>query len=158
MKYFGYGLNTNLDSMSGRCPTAECLGPAWIDDYEFVFRTHADISESPGGICYGVLWDISKSDLRALDRLEGFPYYYTRFRVRVNLGDRFVYAITYQMTDQSYLQHPGSSYLEMVREGYTQNGVPTEQIDRAINIICLSQDWTSAEYPYIWPATMRDCV
>lgn len=158
MKMFAYGMNTNLAEMARRCPTAVCLGAAWIDDYEFVFRTHADISESPGGICYGVLWDISKSDLRALDRLEGFPYYYTRFRVRVNLGDRFVYAITYQMTDQTYMQQPGSGYLEMVREGYTQNGVPTEQIDRALNMICLSQDWTSAEYPYILPATMRDFV
>ena len=75
MKYFAYGMNTNLDSMSHRCPTAKCLGPAWIDDHEFVFRTHADIAESAGSICYGVLWDITKADLKALDRLEGYPYY-----------------------------------------------------------------------------------
>jgi gamma-glutamylcyclotransferase (GGCT)/AIG2-like uncharacterized protein YtfP len=153
MKYFAYGMNTNLASMSSRCPTARCIGPAWIDNYEFVFRTHADIAESPGSICYGVLWDISKHDLKSLDRLEGYPYYYTRFRVRVNLGDHFVYAITYQMIDQTYIQEPGRGYLDMVREGYQANGVPTDQIDRAINMVCLSQDWTSAEYPYIWPAT-----
>lgn len=158
MKYFAYGMNTNLDQMATRCPTARCLGPAWIKDYEFVFRTHADIAQSPGSICYGVLWDITKKDLQALDRLEGFPYYYTRFRVRVNTGDSFVYAITYQMTDQTYIQEPSSGYLEMVREGYQDNGVPTDQIDRAINMVCLSQDWTSAEYPYIWPATTRDFV
>jgi len=158
MKYFAYGMNTNLSSMSSRCPTARCIGPAWIDNYEFVFRTHADIAESPGSICYGVLWDISKADLKSLDSLEGYPYYYTRFRVRVNLGDHFVYAITYQMTDQTYIQEPGRGYLDMVREGYTHNGVPTDQIDQAINMVCLSQDWTSAEYPYTWPATTRDFV
>ena len=96
MKYFAYGMNTNLDGMSGRCPTAVCLGPAWIDGYEFVFRTHADIAKSPGSVCHGVLWDITKEDLQSLDMLEGYPYYYTRFRVRVNLGDHFVYALTYQ--------------------------------------------------------------
>ena len=158
MKYFAYGMNTNLAEMARRCPTAVSLGAAWIDNYEFVFRTHADIAESPGGICYGVLWDISKADLRALDALEGYPYYYTRFRVRVNTGDHFVYALTYQMTDQTYIQEPSRGYLEMVREGYLQNAVPTDQIDRAINMVCLYQDWTSAEYPYIWPATTRDFV
>lgn len=158
MKMFSYGMNCNLNEMSRRCPTAQSLGAAWIDNYEFVFRTHADIAEAPGAICYGVLWDISRADLQALDRLEGYPYYYNRFRVRVNTGDKFVYAITYQMTDQTYIQEPSRGYLEMVREGYQQNAVPTDQIDRAINMVCLSQDWTSAEYPYIWPVTTRDFV
>lgn len=158
MKYFAYGMNTNLDSMRHRCPTAVCLGAAWINNYEFVFRTHADIQKNPGSICYGVLWDITPADLKSLDALEGYPYYYNRFRVRVNQGDHFVYAVTYQMTDQTYIQEPGRSYLEMVREGYEQNGVPTGQIDQAINMVCLSQDWTSAEYPYTWPATTKAFV
>jgi len=154
MKYFAYGMNTNLEEMTRRCPTAQSLGVAWIDNYKFVFRTHADIAEAPGAICYGVLWDISQTDLQALDRLEGYPYYYNRFRVRVNTGDKFVYAITYQMNDQTYIQEPSRGYLEMVREGYQQNAVPTNQIDQAINTLCLSQDWTNAEYPYTWPATI----
>ena len=156
MKYFAYGMNTNLAEMEHRCPTAECLGAAWIDDYEFVFRTHADIAESPGGLCYGVLWDITKADLRALDRLEGYPYYYTRFRVRVNLGDHFVYALTYQMTDQTYIQEPGRGYHEMVIEGYRQNGIPTGQIDHAINMVCSTSTMTTAESPYIWSPTIKD--
>ena len=153
MKYFAYGMNTNLDEMASRCPGAVSLGPAWIDNYEFVFRTHADIAETPGGICYGVLWDISKQDLKALDRLEGFPYYYTRFRVRVNLGDHFVYALTYQMNDQTYIQEPGRGYLEMVREGYRQNAVPCDQIDRAINMVCSSLTATNTEWYNTWSPT-----
>ena len=145
MKYFAYGMNTNLDQMASRCPGAVSLGSAWIDDYEFVFRTHADIAQSPGSICYGVLWDISKQDLKALDALEGFPYYYTRFCVRVNTSDSFVYAITYQMNDQSYLQEPGRGYLDMVTEGYEQNAVPTDQIDHAINRVCYSSTATNME-------------
>jgi len=41
MKMFSYGMNCNLNEMARRCPTAICLGAAWIEDYEFVFRTHA---------------------------------------------------------------------------------------------------------------------
>lgn len=158
MKYFAYGMNTNLDEMSRRCPGAVSLGAAWIDDYEFVFRTHADIARSPGGICYGVLWDISKKDLKALDALEGYPYYYTRFRVRVNTGNGFVYALTYQMNDQSYLQEPSVGYLNMVTEGYVQNGVPGDQIDRAINMVCSSSIVTKTEYLTTWSRTTQDFV
>lgn len=158
MKYFAYGMNTNLAEMARRCPGATSLGPAWIDNYEFVFRTHADIEKTPGGICYGVLWDIGKQDLKALDALEGYPYYYTRFRVRVNLDNHFVYAFTYQMNDQTYIQEPGRGYLEMVRKGYAQNGVPTNQIDHAINMVCCSLNETRMEYPTSWLPTMRDCV
>lgn len=156
MKYFAYGMNTNLAEMELRCPTAECLGATWIEDYEFVFRGHADIAKSAGSLCYGVLWDITRADLTALDRLEGYPYYYTRFRVRVNLGDHFVYALTYQMNDQTYIQEPSPGYLEMVREGYTQNGVPTNQIDHAINMVCSIPNTTNTEYLYTWLPTSKD--
>jgi gamma-glutamylcyclotransferase (GGCT)/AIG2-like uncharacterized protein YtfP len=156
MKYFAYGMNTNLDQMASRCPGAVCLGAAWIDDYEFAFRTHADIARSPGSICYGVLWDITPTHLKALDALEGYPYYYTRFRVRVNLGDHLVYALTYQMNDQTYIQEPGAGYLEMVTEGYQQNGVPTAQIDHAINMICSTSNATNTELVNTWSPTTRD--
>ena len=158
MKYFAYGMNTNLDQMASRCPGAASLGPAWLDNYEFVFRTHADIVKSPGSICYGVLWDIDPAHLQSLDALEGYPYYYTRFRVRVNLGDHSVYALTYQMNDQSYIQEPGAGYLEMVTEGYQQNGVPTAQIDRAINMVCSSSIATNTELASTWSPTTRDYV
>lgn len=156
MKYFAYGMNTNLDEMARRCPGAVSLGPAWIDDYEFVFRTHADIEKVSGAICYGVLWDINKENLRALDALEGFPYYYTRFRVKVRQGNGFVYAITYQMNDQSYLCGPGAGYLDMVTEGYEQNSVPTKQIQNALNMSCYSETWTNVEYPYTWSPMTKD--
>ena len=155
MKYFAYGMNTNLEQMASRCPGAVCLGAAWIDDYEFVFRTHADIARSPGSICYGVLWDITKANLKALDMLEGYPYYYTRFRIRVNLSDHFVYALTYQMNDQTYIREPGHEYLEMITEGYVENSVPTNQIDHAINMVCSSSIATNMELVNTWSPTTR---
>jgi gamma-glutamylcyclotransferase (GGCT)/AIG2-like uncharacterized protein YtfP len=158
MKYFAYGMNTNLEQMRSRCPTAVCLGPAWINNYEFKFRTHADVEKSPGSICYGVLWELTDQDLRALDALEGYPYYYTRFKVRAHTGDQTVKALVYQMNDQSYIQEPGSGYLEMVTEGYQENGVPTDQIDRAINMVCSSSTATNLEWYNTWSPTTRDYV
>lgn len=142
-------MNTNLEEMSRRCPTAVCLGPAELDNYEFVFRTHADIQHRPGTKCNIVLWEIDDVCLKSLDALEGYPYYYTRFRVQVRVSDKIVRAVIYQMNDQSYLQKPSTGYLQTVTEGYQQNGVPTDQIDRAINMVCSSLTATKMEYPII---------
>jgi hypothetical protein len=62
------------------------------------------------------------------------------------------------MTDQSYIQEPGRGYLDMVTEGYQQNGVPTAQIDRAINMVCYSLTETSAELHNTWSPTTRAFV
>ena len=128
MKYFAYGMNTNLEQMAARCPGAVCLGPAWINDYALVFRYFADIEPEAGGWCDGVLWEITDDNLAALDRLEGYPWHYTRFTVAVHTDRGSDTALVYQMTDQSYEQPPSGHYYNMVAEGYVQNSVPTDQL------------------------------
>jgi gamma-glutamylcyclotransferase (GGCT)/AIG2-like uncharacterized protein YtfP len=121
-------MNTNLDEMAARCPGAVCLGPAWINDYALVFRYFADIEPASGGWCDGVLWEITDDNLAALDRLEGYPWHYTRFSVVVHTDRGSDTALVYQMTDQSYEQPPSGHYYNMVAEGYQQNSVPTDQL------------------------------
>ena len=128
MKYFAYGMNTNLEQMAARCPGAVCLGPAWITDYALVFRYFADIEPAAGNWCNGVLWEITDDNLRALDRLEGHPWHYTRFSVLVHTDRGSDTALVYQMMDQSFEQAPSGHYYRMVAEGYEQNSVPTDQL------------------------------
>ena len=159
MKYFAYGMNTNEDEMSRRCPGAVSLGSAWIDNYELVFRTRCDIVKKSNAKTYGVLWDIDTENLRALDRLEGFPYYYTRFTVKVKQGKKSYKAIVYQMNDQSCLAEPSYHYLECVSEGYKRYGVPLSQIDDAINTVsCYLSQRTKSEYKRIWSPMIKDYV
>lgn len=121
-------MNTNLEQMAARCPGAVCLGPAWINEYALVFRYFADIEPAAGGWCDGVLWEITDDNLQALDRLEGYPWHYTRFSVVVHTDRGSDTALVYQMTDQSYEQPPSGHYYNMVAEGYVQNSVPTDQL------------------------------
>jgi gamma-glutamylcyclotransferase (GGCT)/AIG2-like uncharacterized protein YtfP len=121
-------MNTNLEQMAARCPGAVCLGPAWITDYALVFRYFADIEPAAGNWCDGVLWEITDDNLSALDRLEGYPWHYTRFTVVVHTDRGSDTALVYQMTDQSYEQPPSGHYYRMVAEGYEQNSVPTDQL------------------------------
>ena len=128
MKYFAYGMNTNLTQMAARCPGAVCLGPAWIDNYALVFRHFADIEPEVDSYCDGVLWEITDDNLVALDQLEGYPYHYTRFSVVVNTDRGSDIALVYQMVDQSFEQPPSNHYFNTVYEGYEQNNVDTHQL------------------------------
>ena len=134
--YFGYGMNTNTSGMATRCPDAVCLGAAVLPGYRFVFRGHADVELDAECYVDGVLWDISDTDLLALDRLEGFPTYYLRHRawVETSDGDRIT-AWIYTMADQSYEWEPGEHYLQCCLEGYRENGVPTVQITDALEYV-----------------------
>ena len=136
MKYFAYGMNTNLEQMARRCPGAVCLGAAWINNYQFEFRHHADIQKQPGAVCHGVLWEIDSTHHKALDALEGFPYYYHKLQVMVNTEKYRVSAMTYQMVDQGNLSEPATGYLEIITAGYQVNGVPPNQLASAINRVC----------------------
>jgi gamma-glutamylcyclotransferase (GGCT)/AIG2-like uncharacterized protein YtfP len=128
-------MNTNLDEMAARCPGAVCLGPAWITDYALVFRHFADIEPEAGNWCDGVLWEITDDNLQALDRLEGYPYHYTRFTVVVHTDRGSDTALVYQMNDQSYEQPPSGHYFRMVAEGYEQNGVPVDQLITTMELV-----------------------
>ena len=130
---FSYGMNTNLKGMSHRCPTATVLGPAILPDYQFRFRLHADIEPSPGAEVAGVLWNISEDDLYALDILEGYPTYYTRFTVQVIHNNETVDAIVYMMTDQTYEEDPHLEYLDCCIQGYEANGLNINQLEEAYN-------------------------
>jgi gamma-glutamylcyclotransferase (GGCT)/AIG2-like uncharacterized protein YtfP len=128
MKYFAYGMNTNLIQMGLRCPGAVCLGPAWINDYRLVFRYYADVEPAVDNYCDGVLWEITEDNLIALDALEGYPYHYTRFSVLAHTDRGSDTALVYQMVDQSFEQAPSNQYFGMLLEGYDQNSVPAEQL------------------------------
>jgi gamma-glutamylcyclotransferase (GGCT)/AIG2-like uncharacterized protein YtfP len=132
MLYFAYGMNTNGYEMALRCPTAISLGSAFLLDAEFRFARHADIVACDNGVVDGVLWDITDNDLKSLDRLEGFPYYYDRAEFEVEYQGKTVQAVAYFMNPGNNDAEPTTHYLEMLLEGYAEHGVSTYQIAAAL--------------------------
>ena len=94
-----------------------------------------------------MLWDIDQTHVKALDALEGFPYYYHKLQVMVNTDQYRVSAMTYQMVDQQDHAAPASSYLDMVTQGYHDSSVPTEQLVEAINRVCYLSAKINTELP-----------
>ena len=132
MLYFAYGMNTNRSEMAQRCPGALSLGHARLVDRIFRFATHADVVKCRGSYVDGVLWTIDDFHLNALDRLEGYPYYYNRRCLRVAHNDRIVMAETYYMQPGNLDSLPSQGYFDMVVEGYNQHNIPLDQVYNSV--------------------------
>jgi len=133
MKYFAYGMNTNLMSMAQRCPAAVPLGHAIIKNYRFRFAVHADIVPQANAYVDGVLWEVTDKCIESLDQTEGYPFYYDKKIVTAKHNNADVDTLVYVMVDREQDIEPGKSYYQMCMEGYLENGIPTSQLSEALD-------------------------
>ena len=132
-------MNTNINEMSYRCPKAVNLGRCTLQNHELKFRLHADIDSSEGQVMEGVLWEITADCERALDNLEGYPYYYDKLEFVVvqdqpnKLGNTHSIAMAYVMTNKGPEQAPSLQYSQCLIEGYTANGLDVDKLTDKIN-------------------------
>lgn len=131
--YLAYGMNTNINQMSYRCPDAISIGRIDISGYRLVFRGVADIEEDSTGILQAVLWDITDKCERSLDILEGYPNFYDKKYINVVIGRKTHQAMIYQMTNdyRSEYYPPSDYYQNMLEDGYYYHGLNLEQIYNA---------------------------
>ncbi len=75
--YFAYGSNMHQPRLEHRVGDVKCLGRFSLPDYKLVFDAgqycgqFANVIESPGETCEGVIYEITYGQLRALDYHEG---------------------------------------------------------------------------------------
>jgi hypothetical protein len=142
--YLAYGMNTNIGEMASRCPKAINLGKCILKDYELKFRLHADIDQVTGSEMEGVLWDITEDCERALDRLEGYPFYYDKVEVVVNPSKPInnmshIVAMAYIMNNKGQEEAPSTGYEDCLIEGYTANGLDVDKLTAKIDSLIISQ-------------------
>ena len=131
--YFAYGSNLNHEGMTRRCPDCVPIGRARLEDWQLTFRGVADIRRRRGAHTHGALWRISHPDLERLDRYEGYPSFYRREKVPLPSAGGELLAVTYVMRDQDQrLGLPSAGYLETIRQGYKQWGLPLIALDFAV--------------------------
>ena len=132
MKYFAYGVNTNLASMARRCPDAFPLGTARLPRHRLRFSLHADVVHDRNCEVLGLLWEISAADLAALDYFEGYPFRYGRRHVQLVHEGNAVRAWMYFLQPGEADCLPDRNYVDAVVEGYRQNAIPLHQLLTAI--------------------------
>ena len=128
--YIAYGSNLNLAQMANRCPTAAVVGASAMKDCRLLFRgAHAGavatVEPYKGGCVPVLVWEITPADEAALDRYEGYPYFYRKEKIKVKLDGKTVSAMVYIMNVaeddlEAYrpLGCPSAYYYDTIREGY----------------------------------------
>jgi gamma-glutamylcyclotransferase (GGCT)/AIG2-like uncharacterized protein YtfP len=126
--YIAYGSNMDTNQMDYRCPESILVGTGWIHGYELLFKgsltgfyatieKHAD-SKVP---CY--IWDISDNDEKRLDRYEGFPTFYYKATLPVELADDgTIDGMAYIMHEERELGLPYADYFNNMRDVYASQG------------------------------------
>jgi len=135
--YIAYGSNLNLPQMAFRCPTAKVIGTSEIKDYELLFRggrksSVATVEPLKGSSVPVLLWKLKERDLQALDRYEGYPSFYRKEILDVELRGKTVPAMVYIMNDGHPFGSPSDYYLNTIMEGYQSAGFDTEFLDQAV--------------------------
>ncbi|AFV02394.1 hypothetical protein DHBDCA_p1365 [Dehalobacter sp. DCA] len=135
--YIAYGSNLNLPQMAFRCPTAKVVGVSKIKDYELLFRggrksSVATVEPLKGSSVPVLLWKLKERDLQSLDRYEGFPSFYRKEILEVELRGKTVPAMVYIMNDGHPFGSPSDYYLNTILEGYQSAGFDTEFLEQAV--------------------------
>lgn len=136
--YIAYGSNLNLPQMAFRCPTAEIAGKSELKGYELLFRggrrgAVATVEPRDGGSVPVLLWKIRKTDEEALDRYEGYPHFYEKQMMEVELDGKPVSAMVYVMTPGHEFGIPSDYYADVIREGYETAGFDLQILEDAID-------------------------
>jgi len=133
MLYFAYGSNMNLEQMQYRCPGSKPVGAARLRGWSLRERLHADIEEEEWSVVEGVLWEVTGNHVFQLDAYEGYPRYYTRLIVTVEVeGGERVEAFAYKMMplaatvrdDASF----GEKYAIICATGAKENGIEVDPL------------------------------
>lgn len=123
--------------MKQRCPTAKVVGTAEIEDYELLFRgsktgAYATIEPCVGSRVPVMIWSVKPKDEMALDRYEGYPRFYDKEAMALEVDGKIVSAFVYVMTEGLRLGIPSDSYMKTIEEGYETAGFDTDVLETAL--------------------------
>lgn len=116
--YLAYGSNLNVEQMKYRCPNALRMGKIMLQDYELEFRYYLTIVPKKGASVPIGVWMVDEDDERRLDYYEGYPTFYRKEYVDIEIHNQKVKALVYIMNDVRSVMAPSKVYLETCAEGY----------------------------------------
>lgn len=131
--YVAYGSNLNLKQMARRCPTAKVYGIGMIKDYQLTFRGVATIEPDKGKAVPVAVWEIKPRDEQSLDRYEGYPSFYRKEDIQVEMADgQTITAMVYIM-NRGQAEFPTTGYFNTIAEGYADCGLDSSYLKEALD-------------------------
>ena len=129
--YIAYGSNLHIEQMARRCPTAKMIGAATLEDWQMFFATHATIEQKLGKSVACGIWEIDAQAEIALDRYEGYPRYYRKEEIDIQVGKEMRRAMVYIMNEpRPAMPHQG--YVDTIYDGYADFGLDHRYLEDAM--------------------------
>lgn len=143
--YIAYGSNLNIPQMRMRCPGARIIGTSVIEDYQLLFKgsktgSYLTIEPMEGAEVPVVIWEVTETDEKALDRYEGYPNFYYKKEMNMDIKgirtgkvrrrDAFVYI----MHEEREIGIPSWYYVNTCLDGYRAFGFDEKYLFDAIRI------------------------
>lgn len=122
--YIAYGSNMDTDQMDYRCPESLLVDTGWINGYELLFKGsltgfYATIEKNADCKVPCYIWSITDTDEKSLDRYEGYPAFYYKKTLPVELTDGgTIEGMAYIMHEERELGIPYANYFNNMREVY----------------------------------------
>ena len=141
--YIAYGSNLNINQMKRRCPTARVIGTGFIEDYELLFKGsktggYLTIEKAEGKSLPVAIWKVTELDEQALDRYEGYPTFYYKADVEIDIkgiktGKEYrKKAFVYIMHEDRDVGMPSKYYVMTCLEGYKTFGFSPKYLEDAL--------------------------
>ena len=137
--YIAYGSNLNLAQMSNRCPSASVYAKGVLNNWELVYRgtktnSHATIIRKQGSAVPVLVWKIQPKDEYYLDIYEGYPHYYFKKNIIVNIAGNKKKAMVYIMNENQLPGKPSHQYVETILQGYIDNDMDIKIFQKSLEI------------------------
>ena len=127
--YIAYGSNLNVMQMKTRCPNAKILGTAKLKGWELLFKgsksgSYLTIEKKENAIVPVVIWEVDKTDEKALDRYEDYPTFYYKKDIKLQYKGirtgkrRTIDAFAYIMHEDRPIGVPSNYYMKTCLDGY----------------------------------------
>lgn len=136
VKYFAYGANMDQQHVRDTAPGALPIGLAVLPDHRVIVGAggYGTLVNDPGHQVHGFLWELTPTDVAALDEFEGVPdgLYRHDARVVLDAEGRPTSAMVYLATD-STAGRAEPSYIATIVAAGRALGFPApylEEIDR----------------------------
>ena len=127
-KYFAYGSNLDLSQMKRRCPESRLISKGSLSGHSLTFNRFssgwgggvADVIQDQDSKVWGLVFEISDSDLERLDRYEGYhkdqTSMYERWKAVIDtpngqISDVWVYTVV----EKQKFVLPTSEYLQIIK-------------------------------------------
>lgn len=92
-----------------------------LEEYELEFKVFTINRKKGGKVPLGI-WEVSESDERRLDAYEGYPTFYRKEYIPIEVDGKKAEALIYIMNDVRKVEPPSNSYMQTCVQGYKDFG------------------------------------